>query len=821
MKMTTKFLVGIIVLTLMGTLPLKAQMIADISESVETEFGEYMPYLVDVVPNCEPYTIEPDFSNVVNFSGFTFSDQEQEMLLANAFVVAPRENFQGYSGYKQLYDVYLECRDRSQPIFVTADFLLHTFHILYDYSLRMMEMDVFADDLNNLNYALIARAQEQYAAAADSAVQQAALKNIAFLAVGTVLRDSAFSVPSEVADLVNAELALIAAHQGYALSPIFGYPEDYSQYVPRGHYTRNETLKAYFKAMMWYGRITFAVESDFLYEEQMRELTRQAILLVQALNAVEVGGEAALTVWERIYSPTVFFVGRADDLTVYQYSELMAQVYGPDFATLPVDSFAAQDGLTQFMNLARSLPDPAIDTMSGKGFRFMGQRFIPDSYMLDQLVFPHVNDRFMPKGLDVMTVLGCQRAWEILDQFYGETGNPSYVAQMDSLRDYFDNLDDTEWAQNLYWNWLYSLMPLLFPKEEGFPMFMQNAAWADKELFCALGSWAELRHDTILYAKQSEGYTSIPPEPPFVPGYVEPNPYLWARLAALTHFIAIGLDNKGLLLEEFAWRFTDLEELLLDLKIISEKELTNQPLSQEEYILILNIGQTMEELVSFPPEVAGQIENDTDDNMAVIADVHTLADIGLCLEEGVGYPFSIFVIVPIEGQLYVTRGAVFSYYEFEQPIDDRLTDEAWQEILASDPSPEMPVWAEGFLAGGLAFLNPDPWHYYPTTEAYGIDDPADVGGPQSFILLQNYPNPFNPGTIIQFQLLQKGWIELKIYNALGELVRTLMAGELNSGSYVLGWDGKDGRGEFLASGVYFCQLKTGGMVQTRKMVLMR
>ena len=60
--------------------------------------------------------------------------------------------------------------------------------------------------------------------------------------------------------MVDKELALIEAHQGYADSPLFGYKEDYSQYVPRGHYTRNDQFKTYFKAMMWYGRIGFRLQ---------------------------------------------------------------------------------------------------------------------------------------------------------------------------------------------------------------------------------------------------------------------------------------------------------------------------------------------------------------------------------------------------------------------------------------------------------------------------------------------------------------------------------------------------------------------------------
>jgi len=64
----------------------------------------------------------------------------------------------------------------------------------------------------------------------------------------------------------------------------------------------------------------------------------------------------------------------------------------------------------------------------------------------------------------------------------------------------------------------------------------------------------------------------------------------------------------------------------------------------------------------------------------------------------VGHAFEIFVIAPIEGKLYLTRGAVFSYYEFLQPMADRLTDERWQEMLKQKKAPAQPEWAKSFTA---------------------------------------------------------------------------------------------------------------------------
>ena len=159
-----------------------------------------------------------------------------------------------------------------------------------------------------------------------------ALRNAAFFAVADRLLGLSDPVPAEANDLVNAELALINAANTEAISPIWDRPdlpadqkliEVYGQYIPRGHYTRSEDLKMYFKAMMWYGRLTFRLRDDFE--------TRRALLLVQALrNATVTDGtsDTGASLWESIYDPTVFIVGKADHLSYHEYGALSDSVFG-------------------------------------------------------------------------------------------------------------------------------------------------------------------------------------------------------------------------------------------------------------------------------------------------------------------------------------------------------------------------------------------------------------------------------------------------------------------------------------------------------------
>ena len=692
---------------------------------VTTDFAKYQPYLVEITPSAESYRLPVSLGQVKNKKLFSLSGVEQK-LEKQGFVAIP-------SNYNQVYDLYKDNTDDGRPNFVTTDSVLHTYHILYDYTLRNLEINKFIPDLKNLNRVLLDSAQSQFASVGDSKLKVSARKNVAYFTVASKLLDPNTPVPSDVRDLVEQELALIEKHSGFENSPIFGYEEDYSQYIPRGHYTRNEDFKKYFKTMMWYGRMMFRIEPPIgisgqqTDKEKGREETRQALLISLMLSQSKVDQEEALTVWDRIYQPTVFFVGKADDLSVYDYLGVAKKVFGD---TLKINDLSDDTKIDQFITEVKTLPAPKISssfvletedpTKVTKAFRFMGQRFIPDSYMFQQLVFPIIQTytgggskpftaetietldgvrtvRAFPMGLDVTAVLGSQRAKEILDK-QKDSSYEKYEEQLQKLKGEFSSLPQEQWAENLYWNWLYSLLPTLTVKGSGYPVFMQQESWLDKDLNTFLGSWAELRHDTILYAKQSYtgiGITSVGPAKPKIEdrGYVEPNAEVYARLASLTKFMREGLESRGLLVGEYKDKLARMEQVLLELKKISEKELTNKDLEKADYDFTKGIGGTLESLVTFSAEETSKITSETDTKMEIVADVHTDGNTGQVLEEGVGKPMNLLVVVQDGGDLFLTSGAIFSYYEFKHPMSDRLTDEKWQQMT----KPSLPDFIQNFV----------------------------------------------------------------------------------------------------------------------------
>ena len=286
----------------------------------------------------------------------------------------------------------------------------------------------------------------------------------------------------------------------------------------------------------------------------------------------------------------------------------------------------------------------------------MGQRFTLDEYVFGQLIWrnvgnpngPDAEKRWLPKGLDVPSSFGSEEAFKVLDEM-GETKYMSYTLQMDKVRGQIKSLPESQWTENLYWSWLYTFHPLLAPKamDSGYPSFMTNQSWNRKDLNTVLGSWTELKHDTLLYAKQVMAEMGGGP-PEQIKGYVEPEPEFYARVAALVGMTRDGLLSRGLLtksddptaISDYN-NLNDLYNLALDLKHISEKELSNTTLTNDDYDLIQYYGGRLEHITlaasdpAGPPEQGNSDLNDQD--AAVVADVATGGpNLDQALEEGTG-----------------------------------------------------------------------------------------------------------------------------------------------------------------------------------------
>jgi hypothetical protein len=684
-------------------------------EKLQLLFASYLLEPVSAGPSLQQEPIDPQMGNVL--VPLVLSAEQLERLGQDGVVASPAD-------YPEFHFLYKETVNRNLPVFVTSDALLHAYHLVFDQLLSQLEEGVFLPYLRELNQSLMAQMQLEYDQLKGSSWEDPARRLYAYLAVGSKLADPDFQVPAVVEDLAQAELSLIEAASGPALSPTFPhlkYGEDYSQYVPRSHYTKSDALKAYFKAMMWYGRMTFRL-NDPQDPAVDPDETRMALLLALTVRDAKAGARATLDLWQVLYDPTTFLVGRSDDLTILDYLQVMDAVYGP----LPdLNTVADESRLQAFISATQGLPAPRILGLISddykpmeavKGLRLMGQRFVVDAYIFQELIHPKAPERYLPSGLDVMAVLGSERAAAWLEQD-PSTQHPKYASQFEKLTGWVAGLSQEDWVETSYNAWLYSLRPLLEPAGQGYPLFMQSTAWQDKQLNTALGSWAELKHDTLLYAKQAYGGLGAggwprPPAPVLAQNYVEPVPEVFARIAALASMTRQGLEDRGLIelipkQDEYAFslgdRLDSIASKALQLKAIAESELKGQPLADLDEYTLRSFGEYLEELVTWANGDKEELEP-----AAIIADVATDPNKGEVLEVGIGNVHEVYVVAPIpqaDGSLALTvaRGGIFSYYDF--PSKERLTDEAWREMVQAGETPEQPPFTSGFSVPQAARLD--------------------------------------------------------------------------------------------------------------------
>jgi hypothetical protein len=354
--------------------------------------------------------------------------------------------------------------------------------------------------------------------------------------------------------------------------------------------------------------------------------------------------------------------------------------------------------------------DVAIDAERAS-VRVMGTRFVLDSFILDQLVDPNVPGRLMGTPLDVASAFGSEWALRELAST-GIAEDPDYSIQMTAMTDIVASRAPGDWAGTVYDAWLYAIQPSWTPHGSAYPDLMQTDAWSAKAHQSGLGSYTELKHDTVLYAKQGYAEGEGPPPPPAEPRHwVEPEPVVYARLAAVAALMREGLDSRGLLTDEVA----DLLDLVIPMyerfERLATDELAGRSISPDDNLWLESIGSRFELLWLLANEddtsAAGQggFSEAPYDMSGLVVDI--MSNPELALEVGTGLVSPIYVLVPNDGGVFqLARGGVYSYYEFTVPRGERMTDEEWRKLFvdewggrqdAGDGPPDRPEWIQPYV----------------------------------------------------------------------------------------------------------------------------
>jgi hypothetical protein len=601
-----------------------------------------------------------------------------------------------------------------QADFITADLFLHAFHLVFDRMLQKFERTYLAPALGEsmkTALAVLGGIEEACASAGAGETWKTARD---MFSVPLALLEEKPGKRIKLSKNASEEVARILAAKDVTDSAVTGAKIDYTSFRPRGHYTLRPELERYFRAMSWLGSAELALFSDDGTPEPGNVAAAALVSLVLGEQEEQ---------WNAFEAPIDFLVGASNTGGTRIYRKLAKERVG-------ALSGAAQrltDGkiLSALAGeIKKTVPGPLIRSTPGGDdgtkdfasrlpvFRMSGKRFTPDAYVMNMLTSPRVgtgaNPRNLPEGADVMAALGSPAADGLAAKNNRVKG---YAEALKKLKAWMD--EHLAGEETVYSLWIKAF-------HEGFrdsgsdQFFYRSPAWNWKKLSTFSASWAELKHDTVLYAEQSGaemgdggGTEAGPFAPPQPKGYVEPDPrtfdILLSAVSRMQSFIReFGMEPEDEEFEKegipYTSRLDTLAELLTIARDIAAKETGGKLLTAEDYGNIKYLARAFNARLLLPGEM---VENTEQLRMALVTDIATDYFEGRVLHIASGRPQRIHVFVnDASGGPRVTRGFIFSYYEFVRSLGGgRMTDEEWKALVydqarSGELKKHHPAWYE-------------------------------------------------------------------------------------------------------------------------------
>ena len=692
------------------------------------------------------YQTKGKFEEFYPVTGYIALEENVMTSLENNKLAIQQVTPESYVSIDDMVDLYRNLqRKKNLPVFITTDFAAHCQHLIFDRMLQYTEEEYFLPAMSELTDAFITALEKRIDAPADvreKAIQYFQVPQLIMKTAPSVEGDGSYYSPivyvDQSTDAINEILSQypVAVQTDYksimsavpGTEEIFQEDEDFSQYKPRGHYTKNGLLETYFRAQMWYGHLHFSIAKPKSGQTLPQAILDKEAAMMLIVDTVQ-KDDILYYMWSELFEPITALIGMSDDLSFYDICPLWKDQNVTDFSQWASD----QNNLHSFMSLcAATLRPPAISGQSvfnmyseqdeetgipsvPMGWRLFGQRFTYDSFVHEKVSPPRLLSRDFVRGLDIMKAFGSKTAEALLAKTDYQT-MPGLKEVLDSFETEIAAYDSSFWNQSYYNQVLYQVKTqATFEQGAGF-YFTETPAWNIKSQLAAHGTWAELRHDTILYVKQTAaeraGDGDFDPtfrtEPlPKPVHYVEPNVPFWeGSVNSVANLIKI-YNFYGLLDSDSERTLNSLMEMYQRLLAISKQEAQNLPISQSDNDWLPTVASSFGNLVMVHNR-NGYISDNDLLKMACIADVFTNNDYGACLEVGVAVPFRLYIpLNDSQGGKRIAIGYGFSYVEFLQSAEDRMTDEQWKTIVYKTHKDNldeyMPFWEKECILDATKF----------------------------------------------------------------------------------------------------------------------
>ncbi|MEZ4380487.1 MAG: DUF3160 domain-containing protein [Nannocystaceae bacterium] len=640
--------------------------------------------------------------------------EHNEFIGANGFVAVPSDAPNPAWSYHELYYNDL-------PVLITTDSILFALHASFDALLEDLERKLMAAEIE----AMVVEMHQQLASdlgALPAELDATARDLDVYLTVARTLIEGepiATITGGDAQDEVNRILTAADALQPLDIS-LFGVDVtyDFSQLKPRGHYEGDELLERYFRAMIWLGRTDMAMVT--FDTEGNPEFNRRGVdaAFVSNMLLAQSGADAR---WSKVNMIIEKLIGERDSMGPQDMVKFMGETGIADYAGLAAAGddelfkalVSSPYGIQRIMSQIMFTDPTSPPVVLPRVYLVMGQRFTIDSYIFNNVTYDRVQNlrtgekvaRMLPSELDVAFGLGNNTAGHLLKPELDAFG---YQGVLHELRFLIDAHPADFWDTSFYSGWLAALRTLGQAVDfDQRPEAMRTRAWGEKNLNTQLASWAELRHDTLLYVKQSYS-GGIGCEYP--DAYVEPAPAFYdsmVHLGELGQSLADDLAAEGVDVVEMKDYFTSFAGTMATLGQISHKELEGSPLTTAEFDFLR--GAVEQEMVGCGETLWDgwfvdllYDRDKVEDVAAVIADTHTAPTDaqghpkGWVFHAAAGTPTLVVLTVEDCSGVRAFVGPGSSFHTVLTENYARMSDSEWKSKLQEGPQPR-PQWTKSFI----------------------------------------------------------------------------------------------------------------------------
>lgn len=568
----------------------------------------------------------------------------------------------GFTELNQPVEIYEQNKIENIPSIITTDLIMHQMHLLYGVLENEIEEVYLTQKLKSMLEIINIELYSSYEKTLDPDIERAIEENLLYYSIPyAVITGKKTNLIGSYNQLYVDELTKVLDGNGIGSKILNDDQFDYAIFKPYRQYAKTDKITKYYKALTWLQKIDLCLnhENDF----------KKALIVAYIINK----NKPLQNEYREFIELKTYFSSQRDQFTLWDLADEIKKI---DNIKLFEDLFK-EDNLSQIRKtLQVKIQEECALSVS----------LMPIEYQNRFTDLEEITKIESPSSIDLFAALNNPAATDIFNSVSTKSSNQGYLTSITENLVYISSQED---ARSM--DWLSTLLTSFNTNTQG-QAYMSKSPWKRKELNSAMSSWVLLNQRVSLNAVGIQNDVFKKSDKKVLKGYVVPNRSFWRATQILLSNTKTFFTDRGMLSKKSNTNIEGLMDIVNFLDDVSEKQLARTPLKEEEFVRINEIGNECHTLSLKMINPNFNTNNQKiQTNMAYATNIY-LGGNNKNVIGGIGNPGYILAIVEIEGVLYLTKGALYNYYEIPNNKQRTIDQSEWKKLLNNDLPPVK--WAQ-------------------------------------------------------------------------------------------------------------------------------